>query len=66
MNDHPSTLPKYHPARERYDEWVSQIGQKRFNAQNKWNGFKNVKSMKDLYDDYMNSHEYRNIIKEVR
>ena len=59
MNVHPSTLPKYHPDRERYDEWVNQIGQKRYDDQNKWNGFKHVKSMKDLYDDYMNSNEFQ-------
>ena len=66
MNNKYVYFPKYHPNRQSYDRWVDKVGQKRYDTQNKCDGFKNVKSMSDLYDDYMNSHEYLIKISEIR
>ena len=45
MNNKYAYFPKYHPNRQSYDRWVDKVGQKRYDTQNKCNGFKNVKSI---------------------
>jgi len=44
-----STLPLYHPERLQFQQWVDSVGKNLYKKQNPYNGFKNVKSMEELY-----------------
>ena len=44
-----TSLPLYHPERQSFQLWYENIGKKLYEEQNKHNGFKNVKSIEELY-----------------
>jgi len=53
-----TSLPLYHPERQSFQLWYEEMGKKLYREQNKHNGFKNVKSIEELWKLWRNEGGY--------